>query len=168
MDATRKQLLERLQDAMKGKVIFKNEEFFVVNERGNLEFTLLAEGLRKLALLWLLIQNGTLLRGSVLFWDEPESNLNPSLFGAVMEILLELQRLGVQVFLATHDYVILKELELGRRPTDQLSYHSFYRESDDEGVHCSTSDAYANIQPNAIQDTFLGLYDRQVEQDFRS
>ena len=61
-------------------------------------------------LLWLLIQNGTLNNGSILFWDEPETNLNPKLFGPVMNILLELQRDGVQVFLATHDYLILEEL----------------------------------------------------------
>jgi hypothetical protein len=45
------------------------------NKQG--EFILLAEGFRKLGLLWLLLQNGTLLNGSVLFWDEPETNLNP-------------------------------------------------------------------------------------------
>ena len=33
----------------------------LLNKQGNMEFTLLAEGIRKLALLWLLIQNGTLL-----------------------------------------------------------------------------------------------------------
>ena len=50
-----------------------------------LEFTLLAEGMRKLGLIWLLIQNGTLGNSSVLFWDEPETNLNPKLYGDVIE-----------------------------------------------------------------------------------
>ena len=45
-----------------------------------IEFTLLAEGLRKLGLLWLLIRNGSLKPGAVLFWDEPETNLNPKLY----------------------------------------------------------------------------------------
>jgi ABC-type multidrug transport system ATPase subunit len=52
----------------------------------------------------LLIQNGTLLNGSVLFWDEPETNLNPKLFGPLIEILLQLQHSGVQIFISTHDY----------------------------------------------------------------
>ena len=72
---------------------------------GEIEFTLLAEGLRKLGLIWLLIQNGTLGNDSVLFWDEPETNLNPKLYRTVIETLLTLQRNGVQIFLATHDYV---------------------------------------------------------------
>lgn len=110
-----KKLMNNLQKVMEGRVVVKEEEFFLRNKQGNLEFSLLAEGMRKLGLLWLLIKNGTLLRGTVLFWDEPESNLNPKLFGTMMEILLELQRQGVQIFLATHDYVILKELDLRRK-----------------------------------------------------
>ena len=57
------------------------EEFFLNGEQGEIEFTLLAEGLRKLGLLWLLIRNGSLRPGAVLFWDEPETNLNPKLYG---------------------------------------------------------------------------------------
>ena len=73
-----------------------------------------------LALLWLLIQNGTLSSGSVLFWDEPETNLNPKTF----RTLMALQRSGVQIFLATHDYVILKELDLQRGEDDEVAYHA--------------------------------------------
>ena len=39
------------------------EEFFLSGEQGEIEFTLLAEGLRKLGLLWLLIRNGSLKTG---------------------------------------------------------------------------------------------------------
>jgi len=99
IDHTRKELLKSLQKIVEGEVATKEEEFFLSNRQGNLEFTLLAEGMRKLGLLWLLIQNGTLLNGSVLFWDEPGANLNPKLFGPLIEILLELQRNEVQTFL---------------------------------------------------------------------
>ena len=78
--SAQKRILRDLQNAVEGTVTIKNEEFFLQNGHGDLEFTLLAEGLRKLGLLWLLVQNGTLLNGSVLFWDEPETNLNPELF----------------------------------------------------------------------------------------
>jgi len=53
-DKPRKQLLESLQEAMDGKVVAKNEEFFLRSQHGELEFTLLAEGFRKLGLLWIL------------------------------------------------------------------------------------------------------------------
>ncbi|MFO1416253.1 MAG: hypothetical protein U1F28_03715 [Acinetobacter sp.] len=38
---------------------------------------LIAEGLRKLAMLARLISTGTLLEQDYLFWDEPETNLSP-------------------------------------------------------------------------------------------
>ena len=41
------------------------EEFFLKNDDGDMEFTLLAEGLRKLGLLELLVRNGTLPNGSI-------------------------------------------------------------------------------------------------------
>jgi hypothetical protein len=162
-DERRKRLLRILQGAIDGKVHVKNEEFFLRNKQGNLEFTLLAEGLRKLGLLWLLIQNGTLLDGAVLFWDEPETNLNPALFGRLIEILLELARGDVQVFLATHDYVILKELDLQKQDGDKVAFHSLYRDGDSGEIECHTADTYSGIHPNAIADAFATVYDREVE-----
>jgi hypothetical protein len=162
-DPRRVHLLGLLQHAMDGKVHVKEEEFFLRNKRGNLEFTLLAEGLRKLGLLWLLIQNGTLLEGSVLFWDEPEANLNPSLFRRLIEILFELARGGVQIFLATHDYVILKELDLQKQGGDDLAFHSLYRDQESGELACHTANAYAGIHPNAIADAFASVYDREVK-----
>ena len=157
----RKKLLKSLQTAIEGKVKAQNEEFFLQSDRGSLEFSLVAEGIRKLGLLWLLIQNGTLLAGSVLFWDQPETNLNPNLLELTISILLELQRIGVQIFIATHDYVILKELDLQKKKNDQIVFHTFYQEGG--AINCDRSDDYLNIRPNSIAETFNGLYDRGVK-----
>jgi ABC-type transport system involved in cytochrome c biogenesis ATPase subunit len=161
-DEARRRLLALLQQSMDGKVIQKNEEFFLKSKHGDLEFTLLSEGLRKLGLLWLLIQNGTLTGGSVLFWDEPETNLNPRLFASVVEILLELQRLGVQVFVTTHDYAIMKEFELAARPEDQLRYHALYRSDGSEGVQIESSDQPFMLDHSPIAAAMASLYDREV------
>jgi predicted ATPase len=162
-DKHRKQLLESLQDAMAGKVIAKNEEFFLRSKHGELEFTLLAEGYRKMGLLWLLIQNGTLLNGSVLFWDEPETNLNPRLMKTVVGILLELQRQGVQIFLTTHDYVILKEFDLQSDSDDKILFHSLYRNNDTTEIEATSTDSYLKISPNVIDDTFGSMVDREIQ-----
>jgi AAA15 family ATPase/GTPase len=161
-DKQRKELLKNLQDAMNGKVVAKNEEFFLKSERGELEFTLLAEGFRKLGLLWLLIQNGTLLNGSVLFWDEPETNLNPKLMKSVVAILLELQRTGVQIFLSTHDYVILKEFDLQSEEDDKILFHSLFRNQQSGEIELSSTSNYPDISPNAIDDTFGTIVDREI------
>ena len=159
-DSKRKKLLDMLSEAMDGKVITKGEEFFL-RKKGDLEFTLLAEGIRKLGLLYLLIQNGSLSEGSVLFWDEPETNLNPKLFKPVINILLELQSMGIQIFLATHDYVILKELDLQSKSTSDVAYHSLYLKNSE--INLQTTDNYLELHENAIMDTFDSLYDRAIE-----
>jgi predicted ATP-dependent endonuclease of OLD family len=161
-DKQRKRLLEILQETMHGKVIIKNEEFFLRNEQGELEFTLLAEGYRKLGLLWVLLQNGTLLNGSALFWDEPETNLNPKLIQSIVGILLEMQRFGVQILLATHDYVLLKEFDLQMEKSDEIMFHSLYKNQDGR-IGISGTKNYLDINPNTIDDTFGGFIDREIE-----
>ena len=154
-------LLDGLQAAIAGQVVTRGEHFFLKDAQGELEFTLLAEGLRKLALVSLLVQNGTLFNGSVLFWDEPEANLNPALLGLVVDVLLRLQRMGVQVFLATHNYVLLKEFDLRSREQDQIRYLSLFR--DEMGaVQTLASDDLSGVDPNLIIDTYTSLYDREM------
>lgn len=165
-DRDRKRLLDILQQSMEGKVISRNEEFFLKSQQGELEFTLLAEGIRKLGLLWILIQNGTLLDGSVLLWDEPEANLNPKLMRTVVQILIELQRLGVQVFITTHNYNILKEFDLQVQPQDRVQFHSLFRDAKRD-VRVASFERYDQLQPNAIDDTLGALADREIRQQMR-
>lgn len=166
-DGERRGLLNKLQKAMDGRVIVRQEEFFLKSQQGMLEFTLLAEGLRKLGLLWTLIQNGTLLNGSVLFWDEPEANLNPKLMMPIIDILLELQRTGVQIFLATHDYVLLKELDLQAKKGDRILFHSLYRAKVTGEIEAASTDDYLKLSPSAIDDTFGSLVDREIERSMK-
>lgn len=165
-NADRQTLLTALQKAIDGKVVTKGEHFFLKNKQGDLEFTLLAEGIRKLALIWILIQNGTLQSGSTLFWDEPEANLNPALMGQVVEVILALQRLGVQVVMSTHNYVLLKEFDLRKKPQDKVRYVSLFR-NEQGSVSSHDSDNYRSIDPNAIADTFTDLYERDMLRSLR-
>ena len=159
-------VLERLEEELGGKVTIHGEEFFLADKDGEIEFTLLGEGHRKLGLLWLLIRNGSLKPGAVLFWDEPETNLNPKMFKVVMEVLLELQRAGVQVFFATHDYVILKELDLQMTEEDNVAFHSLYRDKETGEIACQTTSRYLGIHHNAIDEAFTDLYDREIMRSF--
>lgn len=164
-DKDRKKLLKILQDAIDGKVIQKKEEFFLKNNQGELEFTLLAEGFRKLALIWQLIQNGVLLGGSVLFWDEPEANLNPTLMKIVAEILINLQRQGVQIFVSTHDFVFLRWLSLQIKPQDKISYHSLFRDKRTNEIQVKSTKDYDEISPNAIDESYDDIADEEIRQE---
>ena len=163
LESRRKRVLKALQAAVEGKVTVRNEGFFLRDRHGNLEFTLLAEGMRKLGLLCLLVRNGTLLDGSVLFWDEPETNLSPRVFGVVIDSLLQLQRMGVQVLMVTHDYAILKELELLKRTDDRVRFCTLYRDESDGELICEAAGLPFELDHNPIAEAFTSLYDRAVE-----
>ncbi|WP_300504839.1 ATP/GTP-binding protein [uncultured Duncaniella sp.] len=156
----RRELLKILSDAISGRVIEKNETFYLKNSSGELEFPLLAEGFRKLGLLYTLIINDSLTSGSILFWDEPEANLNPKLAKKVVEVLLKLQRMGVQIFIATHDYVLLKEFEMAAETDDKISYHSLCLT--DNGISHESSDTLAGLSCNPIRQAYEDILDRQL------
>lgn len=164
MDSAREEVLQELR--LGGRVHAESGKFYLDCSRGNLEFPLVADGFRKLGLLWLLVRNGTLKRDSVLFWDHPEASLNPSLVGNIMEAILKLHRLGVQVFLATHDYVILKELDLRRQRNDRIAFHTLFHDEDGCGAICHTSREYDGILPNGIAEAFNSIWDRTISRDF--
>ncbi|MCB5007585.1 ATP-binding protein, partial [Streptococcus mutans] len=91
-------LLATISNVIGGKVLHENGTFYIVKNNGNkIEFPIEAEGLRKFGLLWKLIKNGLLEEGTVLFWDEPEANINPELMPILVELMLELERKGVQL-----------------------------------------------------------------------
>lgn len=126
--ATMYGILEKISDAIDGTVILEDDSFYVVKKDGRkVDFSLEAEGLRKLGLLWKLIRNGLLEKGTVLLWDEPEASLNPELYPLVVEILLELQKNGVQIFVATHSYNFAKYLEIRRTKKEQVMFHNLYK-----------------------------------------
>ena len=77
-----------------------------------IEAHLAAEGHRKVASVLQLISNGSLRDRAVMFWDEPEANLNPILSETVVDAIYKLAGAGVQVVLATHDYLIANRLSL--------------------------------------------------------
>ena len=128
--------------------------------------TMTAEGFRKIGVLQRLLSNGSLNPGTAgpLLWDEPESNLNPTLMKDLVLALLELARNGQQVILATHDYVLLKwfDLLMEKGKGDQVRFHVLSREVETGQVRRDSMDDYRAIEPNAIADTFNELTKEQV------
>lgn len=157
----RKKYLDILQKITTGKVTVENEKFYLKpGSQSKIEFALVAEGIRKIALLWQLIKNGTLEKGAVLFWDEPEANINPAHISVLVDMLLELQRSGVQIFISTHDYVFSKYLEVKRGEQDEVTFYSFY--NTDAGVKVENNRYFKDLKVNAIVKTF----DRLLEDVF--
>lgn len=103
-------LLAPLEEVMGGSIELDGDKFYLHSKSGKLEMHLVAEGMRKLAMLARLMATGSLLDKGTLFWDEPEANLNPKLVKLVARTILDLSTQGIQVFVASHSLFLLREL----------------------------------------------------------
>ncbi|QTL40092.1 AAA family ATPase [Xenorhabdus budapestensis] len=155
-------LLELIRKTIGGRVSLHGEEFQLTSGNSKLEISLIAEGHRKLALIWQLIHNGSLFRDNTLFWDEPEANLNPSLMLNVAKILVMLAERGVQIFVATHNYAFLKELEFAKQQNSPIRYFALERTKQD-GVIKHMFEQYKDVTPNKIADEYLRLYNLEIQ-----
>lgn len=167
--AIKKTLLSQIEAIIEGKVFFDKErdEFYLKHGSTKIEFNLVAEGIRKIALLWQLVKNGVLVSGSVLFWDEPEANINPIHIPIIAEILLNLQQNGVQIFISTHDYFLNKYLEVKRQTSDKVLFHSFFYD-EDHTVAVESAPYFKELTHNPILDTFINLYQEEIDKVMES
>ena len=143
-----------------GNVEF-DDTYLDIIAAAKLEFNLVAEGLRKIALLWQLIKNGTLEKGSVLFWDEPEANINPKYIPVLAELLIMLEREEVQIFVSTHDYFLSKYIEVKRKEDSNVQYISLYK-GEENKIQCEIEKEFELLEHNAIMDTFRELYREEI------
>lgn len=129
-EAQAKALLAPLEQAMRGSIeLDANGRFYLKTTSGRMEMPLVAEGLRKLGMLSRLIATGALLDKGYLFWDEPETNLNPNMLKTLAATLIALSARGVQIFIATHSLFLIRELSIQTHNADVL-YFGLHPQSD--------------------------------------
>lgn len=153
----REKRLAKIEAIIDGKVVYDSvkDEFYLKKGSSKQEFNLVAEGIRKMALLWQLVKNGTLEKGSVLFWDEPEANINPKYISVIAELLLELQRDGVQIFISTHDYMLAKYFEVRKTCDNSVLFHSLHKENN--SVKITSGRKFGELKNNIIISSFESL-----------
>lgn len=161
-----KALLAPLEESLGGTVAEEGGRFYLrVAGGGKYEMPLVAEGMRKLAMLARLIANGTLLESGFLFWDEPEANLNPRVLRHVARTIARLAHSGVQVFVGTHSLYLMKELEiLKRKDPDGFPPMQFVTLSQgDNGVQARTGEYLEDLDHLAILDESIAQSDRYLD-----
>ena len=163
-------LMGHVGDALGGNVTEADGRFYVSRNEGgvqvDLEASLLSEGLRKVATLVRLIANGSLSDKSVLFWDEPEANMNPRLLRDMVRFLQGVAEQGVQVFVATHDTLLSQRLsmpgELGLANAVPTRFFSFFRTQKDI-VDVEQAATLIDIEHNPILEEFKKFRDEHYE-----
>jgi len=136
--------------------------FYTVRTDGKrIPFSVEASGFKKLGYLGLLIASGQIGMGTILFWDEPENGLNPELVPILVDVLLELSRNGVQIFLATHSDILSSYFSVNRKRNDAVMFHSLYRES--ELIRVESGDRFDLLDNNKLSSEPVKLYKKQLE-----
>jgi len=156
--------ISKIEKIINGKVFINESDltFWIrKNNKTEIPFSMEAEGITKFGLLWQLLMNESITKGSILLWDEPDANINPRYISELVEILLDLSRNGVQLFLTTHDYYLSKYFEVLSNKNDLITFHALYKT--DEGVKCESSDKMSTLVNNDIVSEIIRLYEAEIE-----
>ena len=138
------ELLKPLEEAMGGKVVLdKNGRFYLQR----------------------LISTGSLLDKGYLFWDEPETNLNPKLIKLVARVIYHLCQQGIQVFIATHSLFLLRELEVLSQSSEfkKIKHRFFALRPEPNGVEVEQGDRVDDLNTLVLLDEELSQSDRFME-----
>lgn len=106
---------KQLKEAIGGSVVYsETKNVWQFRDRDNrvYDIDITAEGIKKLGILDSLLGNHYLSKDSIIFIDEPECALHPELVSSFMDIILSLAKVGIQVFIATHSYFVIKKMYL--------------------------------------------------------
>lgn len=159
-------MLSPLQEKWKIKVLRKGNRFYVIDDDKEYEAHLVAEGLRKMATILYLCINGELKPNSVLFWDEPESNMNPTLISIIVDLLVELaKKYNVQIFVSTHDYLLSHKLsmmaEYAPDESPEMRFFSLYKA--EHNVEAEVADKLIDVMHNPILKEYSAFFDLENE-----
>jgi AAA15 family ATPase/GTPase len=105
---------EKLDDMLGGRAEYDEDSGRWHFKKGNQKFPIgvTAEGIKKIAILDTLLGNRYLDPHSIVFIDEPESALHPTAISQFLDIVSALAERGIQFFLASHSYFVVKKLYL--------------------------------------------------------
>jgi AAA15 family ATPase/GTPase len=160
---------KKLNDMFPGEFVQRKDGTFEYRRGSSrFEMTQTADGFKKLGSLVHLLRNGVILGDSILFIDEPEASLNPDKILTLVEILFQLALNGVQIFVATHSYVVLKQFELLAREHDAKTPLCVLERDEETGsVRARHSDLRDRVPRNVIVDASVELFERDVSLELK-
>ena len=163
-----KNVFRHLEDVTGGGEVEMDKDGTIVFRRGKESFNMhqTAEGIKKIGILSRLMRNRRLTPtgGCMLFVDEPEVNLHPKAIVLFAEMLHEFAQSGIQVYLTTHSYFLLKRLEqLAREKATDYALLDLRKQPDGGGVTGTVTRLAQGLPMNPIVEESLRLFDRDVQ-----
>lgn len=166
------QVNKSLEDLFEGKIeqTGQKEQPFIF-KKGNQQFSMqqTAEGIKKMGILSTLITNRQLGKGTILFMDEPETALHPDAIRQMVEMLVSMSKIGIQVFIATHSYFVIKQFaNCAKREQLNINCWNLEREIG-KPVKNSFHDLIDGVLPsNTIISEAIQMYDEEISIDLKS
>lgn len=151
---------KELEQIMGGRLEYDkeyNEWMFKDKNNKKIEISLTAEGIKKLSIIDLLLGNHYLNENSVIFIDEIEANLHPELIYDFLSIIVHLAKAGIQFFISTHSYFVIKSLYILAH-TENIHIPTISIESD----NILQSDLFDEMPSNPIIGESINLYKREI------
>ena len=135
----------------------KKEWQFRDIDRKIYEVATTSEGVKKLSILDILLGNRYLDTHSVIIIDEIEANLHPSMISRFLDVIYKLSETGIQFFIASHSYFVIKRLYILAHQKDfDIPVLSF-----DKGV-CTVSNLKEEMPDNPIIKESIALYKDEI------
>ena len=150
---------KKLEEILDGKIEFDDTSQSWLFKRGKQKYPIgvAAEGIKKIAILDTLFRNRFLDTNSIIFFDEPESALHPEAISKLLDIVSVLSERGLQFFLASHSYFVVKKLFLiAQKKNIAISVLSI------DGNRCETFDLGKGMPNNPIIAESIRLYKEEV------
>ncbi len=162
------EVMKSFEKIMKGQIVRRDKKFYLkIRGEGEFEMGLLSDGYRKLAMIVYMILSGSMNKNTILFWDEPETNMNPKMIRPIVQALMALAKMGVQIFVTTHDYFVQQEFNMyavyPQLNTEHLDirFMSLYRDEKTKDVKFELEKTASDLKHNAIMQEFDAMYDRE-------
>jgi len=153
-----------LDQMIEGEIVLDKQSFIFKRAAEQYSMSQTAEGIKKIGILSTLIRNRLLKKNTILFIDEPETNLHPKLIIALVDTLFLMASMGISIYLATHSYFVLRRLEwLARKHNESIGLCSLYR----NGITPKFYNLQDGMPSNPIIDVSLELYEQNVLLDFK-
>lgn len=159
-------IADDLDELFGGRIVKSRSSDDFVYKRGKVAYAMAqtADGIKKVGTLTRLIRSRSLDKGSILFLDEPETNLHPRAISIFTHMLFRLGQAGVQVYLATHSYFVLKQLEiLAKQHKTRVPFCSLLRHGNE--IEAKFSDLQDGMPDNPIIDESVRLYEQGFKVD---
>ena len=151
---------EELYSFLDGKIEYKEEtgKWFFRSGRQRYSIGITAEGIKKISIIDILLGNRYINNNSVIFFDEPEASLHPKAVANLLDIIFKLSECGIQFFLATHSYFVIKKLFIyAQQEKKSVPFLNLLHDG------YATSDLLKEMPNNEIINESIRLYEQEVD-----